>query len=91
MMRTGAMRALYVATRTQVARQLPSFRSQASASLLQSSRVAPSFAAKSIRFYSAPAGLSKDEVQGRIMDLLKNFDKVRNNQGLITVSPANNP
>ncbi|KAF4547451.1 putative acyl carrier protein [Elsinoe fawcettii] len=30
----------------------------------------------SIRFYSAHAGLSKDEVEGRILDLLKNFDKV---------------
>jgi hypothetical protein len=29
------------------------------------------------RCYSAAAGLSKDEVQGRILDLLKNFDKVR--------------
>jgi len=29
-----------------------------------------------IRYYSAPAGLSKPEVEGRIMDLLKNFDKV---------------
>lgn len=28
------------------------------------------------RCYSAPAGLSKTEVEGRIMDLLKNFDKV---------------
>lgn len=29
------------------------------------------------RFYSAPAGLSKEEVEGRIINLLKNFDKVR--------------
>ena len=28
------------------------------------------------RFYSAPAGLERQEVEGRIMDLLKNFDKV---------------
>ncbi|TKX21619.1 acyl carrier protein [Elsinoe australis] len=33
-------------------------------------------AVPSIRFYSAHAGLSKDEVEGRILDLLKNFDKV---------------
>jgi NADH dehydrogenase (ubiquinone) 1 alpha/beta subcomplex 1, acyl-carrier protein len=31
---------------------------------------------QAIRCYSAPAGLSKEEVQGRIMDLLKGFDKV---------------
>lgn len=77
MMRTGAVRALYAVTRTQTIRQVPAFRSQISTSLLQSSRVTPSFVAQSIRCYSAPAGLSKDEVQGRIMDLLKNFDKVR--------------
>lgn len=29
-----------------------------------------------IRCYAASSGLSKDEVQGRILDLLKNFDKV---------------
>ncbi|KZZ96940.1 Acyl carrier protein-like protein [Ascosphaera apis ARSEF 7405] len=28
------------------------------------------------RFYSAAAGLTKPEVQGRIFDVLKNFDKV---------------
>ena len=27
------------------------------------------------RYYSVPAGLAKQEVEGRIMDLLKNFDK----------------
>lgn len=27
------------------------------------------------RHYSAPAGLGKDEVEGRIKDLMKNFDK----------------
>jgi NADH dehydrogenase (ubiquinone) 1 alpha/beta subcomplex 1 len=29
------------------------------------------------RLYSAPAGLSKSEAEGRIVNLLKNFDKVR--------------
>ena len=29
-----------------------------------------------IRYYSASAGLGKDEVEGRIKDLMKNFDKV---------------
>ncbi|KAF8247713.1 hypothetical protein K440DRAFT_643566 [Wilcoxina mikolae CBS 423.85] len=29
-----------------------------------------------VRYYSAPASLSKDEVEGRIKDLLKGFDKV---------------
>jgi hypothetical protein len=29
-----------------------------------------------VRFYSAPAGLTQEQVEGRILDLLKNFDKV---------------
>lgn len=38
---------------------------------------APCFASQSVRLYSAPAGLSKNEVEGRIVNLVKNFDKVR--------------
>lgn len=34
------------------------------------------FAASNLRHYSAPAGLAKPEVEGRILDILKNFDKV---------------
>lgn len=33
------------------------------------------------RSYSAAAGLSQGEVEGRIIDLLKNFDKVRRGMG----------
>ncbi|OQE74302.1 hypothetical protein PENNAL_c0080G08902 [Penicillium nalgiovense] len=32
--------------------------------------------AQGVRLYSAPAGLSKSEAEGRIVNLLKNFDKV---------------
>lgn len=38
---------------------------------------APRFAFQAVRSYSAPAGLNKEEVEGRIVNLLKNFDKVR--------------
>ena len=31
---------------------------------------------QAVRCYSAAASLGKDEIEGRIMDLLKNFDKV---------------
>ncbi|GAT21650.1 acyl carrier protein [Aspergillus luchuensis] len=37
---------------------------------------APRFAYQGVRLYSAPAGLNKDEVEGRIVNLLKNFDKI---------------
>jgi len=39
----------------------------------------PSAVAKAVlgaRYYSAPVSLSKQEVESRIMDLLKDFDKV---------------
>lgn len=37
----------------------------------------PRFAYQGVRLYSAPAGLNKEEAEGRIVNLLKNFDKVR--------------
>lgn len=40
------------------------------------SQFVPVFNAQTPRFYSAPASLSKEEVEGRIVNLLKNFDKV---------------
>ena len=40
------------------------------------SQFVPAFNTQTPRFYSAPASLSKDEVEGRIVNLLKNFDKV---------------
>jgi hypothetical protein len=77
MLRTAAVRALRAASTPRIVRQLTSSRPQGALNgLLRSSQAAPSFVLPSIRCYSAPAGLSKDEVQGRIMDLLKNFDKV---------------
>ncbi|KAJ5218969.1 uncharacterized protein N7498_001068 [Penicillium cinerascens] len=36
----------------------------------------PCFVSQTVRAYSAPAGLNKEEVEGRIVNLLKNFDKV---------------
>ncbi|KAM0794458.1 putative acyl carrier protein [Usnea florida] len=42
------------------------------------------------RYYSAPAGLSKPEVEGRIMDLLKNFDKVKDASKLSGTSHFSN-
>ena len=38
--------------------------------------VKPAVSYMGVRSYSAPAGLSKEEVEGRIKDLLKGFDKV---------------
>jgi len=76
MLRPAALRALRAVCTTRVARQVSQVRPQAYNSFIRSSPVAPSIAFPSTRWYSAPSGLSKEEVQGRIMDLLKNFDKV---------------
>ncbi|THV86133.1 acyl carrier protein [Aureobasidium pullulans] len=56
--------------------QAPITRRVAPSSLLPSTTAAPSTFVSAVRCYSAHAGLSKDEVQGRILDLLKNFDKL---------------
>jgi hypothetical protein len=48
----------------------------ARSSFVQPKQINPSVYFQAIRCYAASAGLSKDEVTGRILDLLKNFDKV---------------
>ncbi|KAJ5525079.1 Acyl carrier protein (ACP) [Penicillium frequentans] len=43
---------------------------------VRASKFTPCFVNQGVRCYSAPAGLNKSEVEGRIVNLLKNFDKV---------------
>ncbi|KAJ5408501.1 hypothetical protein N7509_002384 [Penicillium cosmopolitanum] len=50
----------------------------------------PCFVSQSIRAYSAPAGLNKTEVEGRIVNLLKNFDKVSDASKINGVSHFSN-
>jgi hypothetical protein len=49
----------------------------ARSSFFQPKQITPSTYFQAVRCYAASAGLSQEEVTGRIMDLLKNFDKVR--------------
>jgi NADH dehydrogenase (ubiquinone) 1 alpha/beta subcomplex 1 len=44
---------------------------------VQPKQITPAAYFQAVRCYASSAGLSQDEVQGRILDLLKNFDKVR--------------
>jgi NADH dehydrogenase (ubiquinone) 1 alpha/beta subcomplex 1 len=44
---------------------------------VQPKQITPAAYFQAVRSYASSAGLSNDEVQGRILDLLKNFDKVR--------------
>lgn len=76
MFRTAVLRSARCLAQAAPRTQVPVARSLVQSSF-QSRVVAPAYAVPSIRSYSAPAGLSQDEVQGRILDLLKNFDKVR--------------
>ncbi|KAF9696590.1 mitochondrial acyl carrier protein [Ascochyta clinopodiicola] len=44
---------------------------------VQPKQITPAAYFQAVRSYASSAGLSQEEVQGRIMDLLKNFDKVQ--------------
>lgn len=76
MFRTALLRAARTAAVAAPRFQAPIARPVAR-SLFQTKQITPSARFQAVRCYSASAGLSRDEVLGRIMDLLKNFDKVR--------------
>ncbi|OAL51948.1 acyl carrier protein [Pyrenochaeta sp. DS3sAY3a] len=59
-------------------------------SFIQPKQASPSVYFQAVRCYSASAGLSQDEVTGRIMDLLKNFDKVQDTTKLNAESHFHN-
>lgn len=75
MFRTALLRSARSATRQAAQKSGAIARPASQSSLLSQSRFAPS-AFQAVRCYSAAAGLAKPEVEGRIVDLLKNFDKV---------------
>ncbi|CAL3971822.1 unnamed protein product [Diplocarpon coronariae] len=88
MFRTALFRSARSATR-QTAQSLRAVARPASQSPLLQSRFAPS-AFHAVRCYSAAAGLSKPEVEGRIVDILKNFDKVTDASKLSPTSHFSN-
>jgi NADH dehydrogenase (ubiquinone) 1 alpha/beta subcomplex 1 len=75
MFRTALLRSARSATNQVLRKSSAIARPAAPSSIITKSRFAP-YAFQSVRCYSAAAGLSKTEVEGRIVDLLKNFDKV---------------
>ncbi|KAF2664791.1 acyl carrier protein [Microthyrium microscopicum] len=64
----------------------PLFRS----SLLSSRHIIPAISFQGVRCYASSGGLAKEEVTGRILDLLKNFDKVTDPSKLSETSNFNN-
>ena len=74
MFRTALVQSLRCASRVSTRTFAPVSRTIVPTTFVAVTRASPSIYAP--RFYSASAGLGKDEVEGRIMDILKNFDKV---------------
>lgn len=91
MFRSAILRSAGYATRSGVRNVSAIGRPVVKSSLPSSSRFAPAIVQVS-RCYSSAAGLAKPEVEGRIVDLLKNFDKVCgrfwcSHEALLTFSP----
>ncbi|EDN97374.1 hypothetical protein SS1G_11899 [Sclerotinia sclerotiorum 1980 UF-70] len=84
MFRTALLRTARSAASKAVHRPTAIVRPIAPSSFITKSQFAPS-AFQAARCYSAAAGLEKKEVEGRILSLLNNFDKVsfRPNEGMI--------
>ena len=77
MFRSAIVRSLRAAAPRAAVKTPAPFQIRSSPLAVRTPQFTPGFVSQSIRCYSAPAGLSKDEVEGRIVNLLKNFDKVR--------------
>ncbi|KAL2045633.1 hypothetical protein N7G274_002061 [Stereocaulon virgatum] len=90
MIRAALFRSARCASRSVIRTQLPASRTIAPYLSVPSTRYTPATRYPSIRCYSAPAGLSKTEVEGRIMDILKNFDKVKDATKLSNTSHFTN-
>lgn len=78
MYRTAFLRAARSAAQAAPRVQRPAFQTALRTPFVQPRITTPAISVSTIRFYASASGLGKDEVAGRIMDLLKNFDKVRN-------------
>ncbi|KAK4932064.1 hypothetical protein LTR28_011459 [Elasticomyces elasticus] len=76
MFRTALLRSARCAMQASTRQQAPIARKITTAPLRPSKQFVPASSFNTVRCYSAHAGLGEDEVQGRILDLLKNFDKV---------------
>ncbi|OCL11370.1 acyl carrier protein [Glonium stellatum] len=90
MFRISLFRSARAVTRSAPRWQSPIARPVARSSMFPSKQITPAACFQAVRCYSAHGGLSKDEVQGRIIDLLKNFDKVSDTSKLSPTSHFSN-
>ncbi|KAK3674587.1 mitochondrial acyl carrier protein [Recurvomyces mirabilis] len=77
MFRTSLVRATRAAVQATSRVQRPAFQRAIQTPFVQSRISTPATSISAIRCYASSSGLGQDEVTGRIMDLLKNFDKVQ--------------
>ncbi|KAF2233023.1 acyl carrier protein [Viridothelium virens] len=77
MLRTIFLKAARSATRTSAHKPATPLRFAPRSSVISLRQLAPALSCQTIRCYSAGGALTKDEITGRILDLLKNFDKVQ--------------
>jgi len=89
MLRTILLRSARSATSQVVRRSGAIARPVAPTHFVSSAKFAPT-AFHAVRCYSAASGLPKSEVEGRIVDLLKNFDKVSDPSKLTPTSHFSN-
>ncbi|KAE8449984.1 hypothetical protein EG329_007123 [Mollisiaceae sp. DMI_Dod_QoI] len=89
MFRTALLRSARSASSKAIRSSGAIARPNLSSSIVTKSRFAPA-AFQAARCYSSAAGLSKPEVEGRIVDLLKNFDKVSDASKLSPTSHFSN-
>ena len=76
MYRTAFLRAARSAAQATTRVQRPAFQRAVQTPFIQPRISLPATAFSAVRCYASASGLAQDEVTGRILDLLKNFDKV---------------
>jgi hypothetical protein len=76
MFRGAFLAASRAASSAVVRRPAPVLRPLSRTPILASKHLKPSWSFQAVRCYASGGGLTKDEATGRILDLLKNFDKV---------------
>ncbi|KAK4545043.1 hypothetical protein LTR36_003594 [Oleoguttula mirabilis] len=77
MYRTALLRSIKCAAQATSRVQRPAIQTAFRAPFVQSRISTPATSISAIRCYASSSGLGQEEVTGRIVDLLKNFDKVQ--------------
>ncbi len=76
MFRTAVLRSARTLAQASTRAYQPAVRRPAVTPFITTRISTPAFSISAVRGYASGSGLGQEEVTGRIMDLLKNFDKV---------------